>query len=57
VANIAMRREIARITLLGAVDTPSAASSVAINGNRAYVCDTNEVAVVDISNEGVKHFV
>jgi RHS repeat-associated protein len=37
---------------LGAVATPSPASSVAVNGNRAYVCDTNEVSVIDVSNPG-----
>src|SRR5207253_1259940 len=30
--------------------TPSIAESVALNGNLAYVCDTNEVSVVDISD-------
>ena len=38
------------LVLLGTAPTPSAAESVAINGNYAYVCDNEEVSVIDISN-------
>ena len=37
-------------SLLGAVPTTSAAQSIALNGNTAYVCDQNEVSIVDITN-------
>ena len=40
----------APISLLGSAPTPSAASSFAINGNIAYVCDDNEVTVVNVAN-------
>jgi RHS repeat-associated protein len=38
------------LVLLGTVTTPSPAGSIAIDGNVAYVCDTNEISVVDISD-------
>ncbi len=38
------------LVLLGAVQTPSSAESVAISGNIAYVCDANEVSIINISN-------
>jgi hypothetical protein len=38
------------LVLLGSSLTPSAAESVAINGNYAYVCDNNEVSVFDVTN-------
>ncbi len=38
------------ITLIGSAQTASPAESFAINGNLAYVCDDNEISVVDISN-------
>lgn len=38
------------LILLGSAQTPSAAQSVAVNGNTAYVCDNNEVSVLDVSN-------
>ena len=38
------------LTLVGSVNTASSAQTVAINGNTAYVCDQNEVSVVDITN-------
>ena len=37
------------VTLIGSIATPSAAESAAVNGNYAYVCDNNEVAVVNIT--------
>ena len=39
------------LTLVGSVPTASSAQTVAINGNTAYVCDQNEVSVVDITNK------
>jgi hypothetical protein len=38
------------VTLLGSVPTASAAESFALNGNYAYVCDNNEVTVVNVAN-------
>src|SRR6185369_14858884 len=38
------------LVLLGSAQTPSPAESLAINGNLAYVCDDNEVSVIDITN-------
>src|SRR6266852_3962066 len=38
------------ITFLGSVSTPSPAESFALNGNLAYVCDDNEVSIVDVTN-------
>src|SRR5580698_8263435 len=38
------------VTLLGSVTTASPAESFALNGNLAYVCDDDEISVVDISN-------
>ncbi len=38
------------VTLLGSVATASPAESFALNGNLAYVCDDNEVSVVDTTN-------
>ena len=38
------------VTLLGSVATPSPAQSVAIQGNYAYVCNQNQISVVDITN-------
>lgn len=38
------------ITYLGSTSTPSPAQSFALNGTIAYVCGTNEVSTVDISN-------
>ncbi|MGA2434601.1 MAG: DUF2341 domain-containing protein [Bryobacteraceae bacterium] len=35
------------LTLLGAVQTPSSAHSIAVNGNLAYLCDDNEVSIID----------
>jgi hypothetical protein len=40
----------ASIPQLGSVMTPSPAESFAISGNTAFVCDDNEVAVVNIAN-------
>ena len=37
------------LVLLGTSPTPSPAESVAINGNLAYVCDDNEVSVIDFT--------
>ena len=39
-----------QLTLLGTVQTPSPAESIAVNGNTAYVCDDNEISVLDITN-------
>jgi hypothetical protein len=36
--------------LLGTSSTPSPVSSLALNGNFAYVCGSNEVSVLDVSN-------
>ncbi|MGD1072439.1 MAG: hypothetical protein ABSB15_20125 [Bryobacteraceae bacterium] len=38
------------LTLVGSVNTASSAQTVALNGNTAYVCDQNEVSVVDVTN-------
>jgi LVIVD repeat len=38
------------LTLLGAVTTASLAESFALNGSAAYVCDQNEISVINISN-------
>ena len=38
------------ISLLGSVVTASPAASFALSGNLAYVCDYDEISVVDISN-------
>ena len=38
------------LALLGAVQTPSSAHSIAVNGNLAYLCDDSEVSIVDITN-------
>jgi hypothetical protein len=38
------------ISLLGSVVTASPAESFALNGNLAYVCDNNEISVIDITN-------
>ena len=38
------------ITLVGSVSTPSAAESFALNGTLAYVCDENEISVINIAN-------
>jgi hypothetical protein len=38
------------ITLLGSVTTASPAESFALSGTLAYVCDANEISVINISN-------
>ena len=38
------------VALLGSVATASPAESFALNGNLAYVCDDNEVSVIDVTN-------
>jgi hypothetical protein len=38
------------VTLLGSVATASPAQSLVLNGNLAYVCDNNEVSVIDVTN-------
>ena len=38
------------VTLLGSVATGSPAESFAISGSLAYVCDQNEISVINISN-------
>jgi hypothetical protein len=38
------------IAFLGSALTPSPAESFALNGNIAYVCDDNEVSIVDVTN-------
>ena len=40
----------APFSLIGSVATASAAESVAINGNTAYTCDSNEVTVINATN-------
>jgi hypothetical protein len=40
----------APISLLGSVATPSSANSFALNGTLAYVCDDDEISVVNIAN-------
>ena len=40
----------AAVTFLGSVPTASPAESFALNGNLAYVCDDNEVTIVDVTN-------
>ena len=32
------------------MQTPSAARSLAVNGNLAYLCDDNEVSVIDVTS-------
>jgi len=44
------------LTLLGAVQTPSPAESLAVNGNLAYLCDDNEVSVIDVANPSAPVF-
>src|SRR5262249_51032799 len=44
------QRELAAVSLLGSIATPSSANSFALSGNYAYVCDDNEIAVVNIAN-------
>jgi hypothetical protein len=46
----ATSRAAGTITPLGSVKTASPAESFALNGNLAYVCDDNEVSVIDITN-------
>ena len=43
-------RSVTSVTLLGSVTTASPAESFAMNGNLAYVCDDNEISVVNIAN-------
>lgn len=38
------------VSLLSSVPTPSPAESFALSGNYAYVCDDNEISVVNITN-------
>lgn len=38
------------ISLIGSVVTASPAQSFALNGNLAYVCDNNEVSIIDVTN-------
>jgi len=38
------------LVLLGSVATPSPAESLALNGNIAYLCDDNEVSVVNVAD-------
>ena len=38
------------LTLVGSVSTASSAESFAVNGTTAYVCDENEISVVNIAN-------
>lgn len=38
------------ISLLGSIGTSSSSNSVAIYGNLAYVCDNNEISIVNIAN-------
>jgi hypothetical protein len=38
------------VTLLGSVKTTSPAESFALSGNLAYVCDDNEISVIDVTN-------
>jgi hypothetical protein len=38
------------VTLLGSVATASPAQSFTLKGNLAYVCDNNEVSVIDVTN-------
>ncbi len=49
-AVFAANPNVSPLTLLGGVQTPSAAESVGVQGNLAYVCDSNEVSIVDVSN-------
>lgn len=45
------------LTFLGSVQTPSPAASVAVNGDTAYVCDNNEISLIDIANPAAPRFV
>jgi len=44
------------LVLLGSSLTPSPAESVATNGNYAYICDNNEVSVIDVTNAATPLF-
>jgi hypothetical protein len=45
------------VTLLGSTPTASPAESFALNGNLAYVCDDNEISVIDVTNPSNPHIV
>jgi uncharacterized membrane protein len=38
------------LVLLGTAQTPSPAESLALKGNLAYVCDDNEISIVDVTH-------
>ena len=37
-------------TFVGSYDTPSCAHGVAINGNMAYVADSDSLQIIDVTN-------
>lgn len=43
-------RDFTSLTQIGTVATASPAESFAVSGNLAYVCDDNEIFVIDVSN-------
>jgi RHS repeat-associated protein len=45
------------LTLIGSLPTPSAAESLAVRGNYVYVCDDNEISILDLSNPASPAFV
>jgi hypothetical protein len=45
-----IRRDSSAVALLGSVITASPAESFALNGNLAYVCDDNEISVIDVGD-------
>ncbi|MBZ5729371.1 MAG: Ig-like domain-containing protein, partial [Acidobacteriia bacterium] len=47
----------APLVLLGSVQTPSPAESLAVNGNLAYVCDDNEVSIIDVTDAANPRFI
>ncbi|HLK66747.1 MAG TPA: malectin domain-containing carbohydrate-binding protein [Bryobacteraceae bacterium] len=44
------------LVLLGSVQTPSPAESLALNGNTVYVCDDNEVSIIDVTHPASPNF-
>ena len=54
---IRVGKDIVTITRLNSVVTASPAESFALSGNYAYVCDDNEISVIDVSNPAVPQLV
>jgi hypothetical protein len=45
------------LVLLGGIQTPSPAESLAVNGNLVYTCDDNEVSLIDVSTPAIPRIV